>query len=50
MRIPHSLFRHKDSEDILQTDIIDKTIDEFIIKNKLVGKIPLTSELRRVRI
>lgn len=37
------------AKDILNRDIIDKIIDEFIIKNGLVGKVPLTSELKRSR-
>ena len=37
----------KASKEILGYDIIDKTIDNFIIKERLVGVIPLTVELKR---
>lgn len=37
----------KASKEILGYDIIDKTIDNFIIKEGLVGIVPLTIQLRR---
>ena len=40
----------KVSKEFLKRDIIDITIDEFIIRNGLVGKIPLTIELKRSKV
>lgn len=37
----------KASKEILQRDIVDKVIDDYIIRNNLIGKVPLTVELKR---